>query len=221
VSQLFFDFYQTHKIDNFKEEDFLHFAENQNACALLDNFFADFFDNKFFKNLIIFGESCVGKTHLLNIYANKFQLEIISLSQLNDIQPLDYFHQKQIYILDDLSLFQDENKILQIINCASEVNAGLILIYRKFENYQTPDLNSRIQNMLSVNIENYSPAHLKIIFANILARKQIYLNQKLLDLIFKKTIATAPDIVFMAKKVEEIFNISGKKPSADDFNFIF
>ncbi|MFM8186210.1 MAG: hypothetical protein ACKN9I_04710, partial [Alphaproteobacteria bacterium] len=75
MSQLFFDFYQTHIIDNFKEEDFLHFAENQNACALLDNFFADFFDNKFFKNLIIFGESCVGKTHLLNIYANKFQLE--------------------------------------------------------------------------------------------------------------------------------------------------
>jgi len=216
VSQLFFDFYQTHKIDNFKEEDFLHFTENQNACALLDNFFADFFDNKFFKNLIIFGESCVGKTHLLNIYANKFRLEIISLSQLDDLQPLDYFHQKQIYILDDLSLFQNENKILQIINCANEVNAGLILIYRKFENYQTPDLNSRIQNMLSVNIENYSPTHLKIIFANILARKQIYLSQKLLDLIFKKTIATPPDIVFMAKKVEEIFNISGKKLSNQD-----
>lgn len=218
MSQLFFDFYQTHKIDNFKEEDFLHFTENQNACALLDNFFADFFDNKFFKNLIIYGDSCVGKTHLLNIYANKFRLEIISLSQLDDLQPLDYFRQKQIYILDDLSLFQNENKILQIINCANEVNAGLILIYRKFENYQTPDLNSRIQNMLSVNIENYSPAHLKIIFANILARKQIYLNQKLLDLIFKKKISTPADIAFMAKKIEEISNISGKKITAELLN---
>jgi len=218
VSQLFFDFYQTHIIDNFKEEDFLHFAENKNATILLDNFFKDFLKNKFFKNIIIYGDSCVGKTHLLNIYANKFRLEIISLSKLDDLQPLDYFHQKQIYILDDLSLFQDENKILQIINCANEVNAGLILIYRKFENYQTPDLNSRIQNMLSVNIENYSPAHLKIIFANILTRKQIYLNQKLLDLIFKKKISTPADIAFMAKKIEEISNISGKKITAELLN---
>ncbi|MFM8185768.1 MAG: hypothetical protein ACKN9I_02430, partial [Alphaproteobacteria bacterium] len=160
----------------------------------------------------------VGKTHILHIYAKKYKLEIITASQLTEIHPLDYFHQKQIYILDDLSLFQDENKILQIINCANEVNAGLILIYRKFENYQTPDLNSRIQNMLSVNIENYSPAHLKIIFANILARKQIYLNQKLLDLIFKKKISTPADIAFMAKKIEEISNISGKKITAELLN---
>lgn len=218
MSQLFFDFYQAHQIDNFREQDFLFLPENNHANQLLNNFFADFTHNNFFKNIIIYGDSCVGKTHLLNIYANKFRCEILNISKFYDFNPFNYFQSKHIYILDDLSHLHDENKILQIINSASEIDARLIMIYRKPKNYEIPDLVSRIKNIPSANIENYCKSNLKIILANILARKQIFLNQKLLDKIIKNLIANTADLVFLSKKIEEISNISGKKLTISNIN---
>jgi len=39
VSQLFFDFYDSKNIDNYKSADFLKLPENLDACDFLDNFF--------------------------------------------------------------------------------------------------------------------------------------------------------------------------------------
>lgn len=220
MSQLFFDFYQTHQIDNFREQDFIFLPENSNVNQLLNNFFTDSVHNNLLKNIIIYGDSCVGKTHLLNIYANKFRCEILNISQFYDFNPLNHFQSKQIYILDDLSLFDNEHKILQIINSANEIGARLILIYREPAKYEIPDLISRIKNIPNTKIESYCPTNLKIILANILARKQIFLNQKLLDLIFIKSVTKSADVVFLTKKIEEIFNISGKKLTINNLNFI-
>lgn len=220
MSQLFFDFYQTHQIDNFKEQDFVFLPENKKANSLINNFFTDFTNHNFLKNIIIYGESCVGKTHLLHIYSRKFHGEIINISQLSNFNPLNHFQSKQIYILDDLSLFDNEHKILQIINSANEIGARLIMLYREPVNYEIPDLISRIRNISCAKIENYCPTNLKIILANILSRKQIFLNQKLLDLIFKKAVIKSADIVFLIKKIEEISNISGKELTINNLNFL-
>ena len=221
MSQLFFDFYQTHQIDNFKEQDFVFLPENKNANQLLNNFFTDFTKDNFLKNIIIYGESCVGKTHLLHIYSHKFRGEIINISQLSNFNPFNHFQSKQIYILDDLSLFDNEHKILQIINSANEIGARLIMLYREPANYEIPDLISRIRNIPTIKIENYCPSNLKIILANILSRKQIFLNQKLLDMIIKKAVINSADVVFLAKKIEEVSNISGKKLTFQNLNLTF
>lgn len=157
----------------------------------------------------------------MHIYSHKFRGEIINISQLSNFNPFNHFQSKQIYILDDLSLFDNEHKILQIINSANEIGARLIMLYREPANYEIPDLISRIRNIPSAKIENYCPPNLKIILANILSRKQIFLNQKLLDMIIKKAVINSADVVFLAKKIEEVSNISGKKLTFQNLNLTF
>ena len=185
MSQLFFDFYDSKNIDNFKSADFLKLPENLDACNFLDNFFTqNNYLNNAEKSCILRGESGCGKTHLLNIYAQKYHANFISEEQIKSENPLRIFYENGFFIIDNFCQIEDEEKLLQYLNCATESKSFLILSFNQNKIFQLKDLESRIINIASCQINQASLDSLKQIFINILARKQIDLSNHIINFIF-------------------------------------
>ena len=185
MSQLFFDFYDSKNIDNFKSEDFLKLPENIDAYNFLDNFFKQnnyLFDAE--KSCILRGESGCGKTHLLNIFSQKYQINFISEEQIKSENPLRIFYENGFFVIDNFCQIADEEKLLQYLNCATESKAFLILVFDKNKIFELKDLESRIKNITSCQIYQASLDSLKQIFINILAKKQIDLSNQIINYIF-------------------------------------
>ena len=203
MSQLFFDFYDSKNIDNFKSEDFLKLPENIDAYNFLDNFFKQnnfLFDAE--KSCILRGESGCGKTHLLNIFSQKYQINFISEEQIKSENPLRIFYENGFFVIDNFCQITDEEKLLQYLNCATESKAFLILVFDKNKIFELKDLESRIKNMTSCQIYQASLDSLKQIFINILAKKQIDLSNQIINFIFTNISPNYYSVNQIIKKID-------------------
>ncbi len=203
MSQLFFDFYDSKNIDNFKSEDFLKLPENIDAYNFLDNFFKQnnfLFDRE--KSCILRGESGCGKTHLLNIFSQKYQINFISEEQIKSENPLRIFYENGFFVIDNFCQITDEEKLLKYLNCATESKAFLILVFDKNKIFELKDLESRIKNMTSCQIYQASLDSLKQIFINILAKKQIDLSNQIINFIFTNISPNYSSLNQIIKKID-------------------
>ena len=203
MSQLFFDFYDSKNIDNFKSEDFLKLPENIDAYNFLDNFFKQnnfLFDAE--KSCILRGESGCGKTHLLNIFSQKYQINFISEEQIKSENPLRIFYENGFFVIDNFCQITDEEKLLQYLNCATEGKAFLILVFDKNKIFELKDLESRIKNITSYQIYQASLDSLKQIFINILAKKQIDLSNQIINFIFTNISPNYSSLNQIIKKID-------------------
>ncbi len=212
MSQLFFDFYDSKKIDNFKSEDFLKLPENLDACNFLDNFFTqNNYSNNAEKSCILRGESGCGKTHLLNIYAHKYHANFIREEQIKSENPLRIFYENGFFIIDNFCQIADEEKLLQYLNCATESKAFLILVFDKNKIFELKDLQSRIKNIASSQINQASIDSLKQIFINILAKKQIDLTSQIINFIFTNISPNYYSVNQIIKKIDFFCRENDKK----------
>jgi chromosomal replication initiation ATPase DnaA len=212
VSQLFFDFYDSKNIDNFKIDDFLRLPENIDAYNFLDNFFKqNNYQQNLLKSMILKGESGCGKTHLLNIYAQKYQINFIPAEQINFENPLKIFYENGFFIIDDFCQIADEEKLLQYINSATESRAFLILVFNENKIFELKDLQSRIKNIASCQINQASLDSLKQIFVNILARKQIDLSNQIINFIFANISPKQSSVNQIVKKIDFFCRENDKK----------
>ena len=203
MSQLFFDFYDSKNIDNFKSEDFLKLPENIDAYNFLDNFFKQnnyLFDAE--KSCILRGESGCGKTHLLNIFSQKYQINFISEEQIKSENPLRIFYENGFFVIDNFCQIADEEKLLQYLNCSTESKAFLILVFDKNKIFELKDLESRIKNITSCQIYQASLDSLKQIFINILAKKQIDLSNQIINFIFTNISPNYSSLNQIIKKID-------------------
>jgi chromosomal replication initiation ATPase DnaA len=212
VSQLFFDFYDSKNIDNFKSIDFLKLPENLDACNFLDNFFKQ---NNYSKNplksMILKGESGCGKTHLLNIYAQKYQANFISAEQIKFENPLRIFYENGFFIIDDFCQIEDEEKLLQYINCSTESKAFLIIVFNQNKIFELKDLQSRVKNIASCQINQASLDSLKQVFINILAKKQIDLSTQIINFIFTNISQDYSSLTKVVKQIDFFCRENDKK----------
>ena len=212
MSQLFFDFYDSKNIDNFKSDDFLKLPENIDAYNFLDNFFQqNNYQKNLLKSLILKGESGCGKTHLLNIYAQKYQANFISEEQIKSENPLRIFCENEFYIIDNFYQIEDEEKLLQYLNCATESKAFLILSCNENKIFELKDLQSRIKNIPSCHINQASLESLKQIFINILSRKQIDLSNQIINFIFTNISPNYFSVGQIIKKIDFFCRENDKK----------
>ncbi len=212
MSQLFFDFYDSKNIDNFKSIDFLKLPENLDACNFLDNFFKQ---NNYSKNplksMILKGESGCGKTHLLNIYAQKYQANFISAEQIKFENPLRIFYENGFFIIDDFCQIEDEEKLLQYINCSTESKAFLIIVFNQNKIFELKDLQSRVKNIASCQINQASLDSLKQVFINILAKKQIDLSTQIINFIFTNISQDYSSLTKVVKQIDFFCRENDKK----------
>lgn len=196
LPQLSFSFQNSAK---FLPQDFLLLGENAKAHKILSAFFARKTDAP---SLILKGPQACGKTHLLHLFAEENQIEFLLEEEVAAGNLSKFFAENNFYVLEDFDLFEDEELLLRLINCASEAKAFLLLTAKNLPKVKIKDLASRLKNIVCAEIAEPSLDSMKQLLVSGLARRQIKLSNEALDFILLK-IERSYAAIFAALKLIE------------------
>ena len=193
---------------NFKDDDFYVSKSNKHIFDLLNNW------PRWEKNFLnISGKKFSGKSHLVNIFLNKFKGVKFKAKLFNN----DDLKQIKLYqniVVEDLDKEIDEKLFYTLFNIIDQDNKYLIvttidpIVNFKFE---LDDLNSRNKNFLLQNIEKPDDELIFALLLKNLSDRQISLEKKLIDYIIKKIDRSYDKIFDFIYKIDEI-SLKKKKP---------
>ena len=199
---------------NFKDQDFYVSKSNQFSFKLLNSW------PKWEKNFVnLIGEKFSGKTHLVNIFLQKFKGIKIKSNKINN----ETFKEIKVYeniIIEDLNEKLDENLLFTLLNIIEQDNKYLIITSIKpivNFSFELDDLNSRAKNFLLSNIEKPEDDLMFALILKNLSDRQISIDKKLIDFIIKRIDRSYGKIFDFIYKIDEI-SLKRKKPI--DFKII-
>ena len=193
---------------NFKDDDFYVSKSNKHIFDLLNNW------PRWEKNFLnISGKKFSGKSHLVNIFLNKFKGVKFKAKLFNN-DDLKQIKLHQNIVVEDLDKEIDEKLFYTLFNIIDQDNKYLIvttidpIVNFKFE---LDDLNSRSKNFLLQNIEKPDDELIFALLMKNLSDRQISLEKKLIDYIIKKIDRSYDKIFDFIYKIDEI-SLKKKKP---------
>ena len=199
---------------NFKDQDFFISNSNKHIFNLLNVW------PKWEKNFLnIIGEKFSGKTHIINIFLEKFKGIKISSKKLNN----EFLKKIKIYqniFLEDLDEVVDENLLFTLLNIIDQDNKYLIITTKKpITNieFKLKDLKSRSSNFLLLNIEKPDDELIFALILKNLSDRQISIEKKLIDYVIKRIDRSYSKIFDFIYKIDEI---SLKKKKSIDLKII-
>ena len=199
---------------NFKDQDFYVSKSNEYSFKLLNSWPKW---NKNFVNLI--GEKFSGKTHLVNIFLEKFNGIKLNASEINN-QSLTKIKIYENIVIENLNKKIDENLFFTLLNIIDQDNKYLIVTSEKpiveFL-FKLDDLNSRSKNFLLSVIEKPEDDLMFALILKNLSDRQINIDKKLIDFIIKRIDRSYGKIYDFIYKIDEI-SLKRKKPI--DFKII-
>ena len=204
-----FDFDQ-----NFKDLDFYVSKSNQHSFIILNKW--PKWEKKFV-NLV--GENFSGKTHLTNIFLEKFKGIKISSKNLdnNFLKKIKIFEN---IVVEDFNSDIDEKLLYTLINIIDQDNKYLILTSTKpivDYDFKLADLNSRSKNFIISQIEKPRDDLLYALILKNLSDRQISIEKKLIDYIINRIDRSYGKISDFIYKIDEI---SLKRKKSIDFKII-
>src|SRR5210317_2094866 len=192
---------------NFKDQDFYVSKSNEFAFKLLNSW------PKWEKNFVnLIGENFSGKTHLVNIFLQKFKE--IKNEFLKKIKIFENI------IIENFNDKIDENLLFTLINIVDQDNKYLILTSKTplvDHSFNLRDLNSRSKNFLLCNIEKPGDDLMFALILKNLSDRQISIDKKLVDFIIKRIDRSYGKIFDFIYKIDKI-SLKRKKPI--DFKII-
>ena len=199
---------------NFKDQDFYVSNSNKHSFSLLKSW------PKWDKNFInLIGENFSGKSHLINIFLEKYKGIKINSEDINN----NFLQKIKIYeniVLEDLTEKINENLLFTLINIIDQDNKYLILTSKapivEFK-FKLNDLNSRSSNFILSQIEKPGDDLIYALILKNLSDRQISIDKKLIDFIIKRIDRTYSKISDFIYKIDEI-SLKRKKPI--DFKII-
>ena len=199
---------------NFKDQDFYVAKSNEFSFKLLNSW------PKWEKNFVnLIGQKFSGKSHLVNIFLEKFKGIKIEANELTN----DTLKQIKIFeniIIENFNDQIDENLFFTLLNIIDQDNKYLILTSKKpiVEHlFKLDDLNSRSKNFLLSHIEKPSDDLMFGLILKNLSDRQISIDKKLIDFIIKRIDRSYGKIFDFIYKIDEI-SLKRKKPI--DFRII-
>ena len=199
---------------NFENKDFYVSKSNEHIFNLL-NRWPNWEEN--FLN--ISGEKFSGKTHLINIFLNKFKGIKLDARFLKN----DHLKEIKIYqniILENLTKNIDENLIYTLINNIDQDNKYLIVTSEEpivNINFNLNDLKSRTKSFLLQNIDKPDDELIFALILKNLSDRQISLDKKLVNYLIKRIDRSYRKIFEFIYKIDEI---SLKKKKSIDLKII-
>ena len=169
---------------------------------------------KWEKNLLnIVGESFSGKTHLINIFINKYkgikyESDLLNHDHLKEIKP----HQN--IILENFRNNINENLMYSLINLIEQDNKYLIITSRVplvEIDFKLNDLKSRSKNFLLQKINMPDDELMFAIILKNFSDRQISIDKKLINHIIKRIDRSYGKIFDFIYKIDEI-SLKRKKP---------
>lgn len=219
MKQLSLNLQTTENLDPYSADNFVLLEENSAAFHFLEKFFAQKdFATAQFQSLILKGPALAGKTHLLHIFAQKFNAEFIEIKKLTRKNLVKKFHAGSFYIVEDIDKITSEETLLHLINSAFEAKAFLILSSRNHHLFELRDLNSRLKNIFSLQIKEPSFSTIEMLLTNAFARRQIKISTRIIKLV-AENISRSYEAIFAAvKKIEDHCQETGKSPTAQQLS---
>ena len=183
MSQLIFKFPFKAK---YFEQDFYVSKNNFSAYKLIENW-----PNWSGKWLNIFGASGSGKTHLSKILEKKInKLKILDAKKINNnfISSLEQF---ECLIIDNFNHDIEENLFYSILNHSKQLDNYIVINSIepiKKKSFMLKDLQSRINSFVFIGIELPTDDLLQVIISKTFSEKQINLDPKITNSIWKAMI---------------------------------
>ena len=200
--------------NNLQKDDFFVSKSNKHILDLFEIF------PNWEKNFLnISGEKFSGKTHLVNIFLNKFKGFRIEAKSLNETN-LENIKVNQNIILENLDKDINENLLYTLFNLIEQNHKYLIVTSEKpivDLEFNLNDLKSRAKNFLLQKIEKPDDELIFAIILKYLSDKQISLDKKLIDFIVKRIDRSYGKIFDFLYKIDEV---SLKKKKAIDYKII-
>ena len=211
LNQLILDFdYE----QNFRDQDFYVTKSNEFSFKLLNSW------PKWEKNFVnLIGQKFSGKTHLINIFLEKFKGIKIEAKDLSN-ESLKQIKIFENIVIENFNDQIDENLFYTLLNIIEQDNKYLILTSKKpivEYVFKLNDLNSRFKNFLLSNIEKPSDDLMFALILKNLSDRQISIEKKLIDFIIKRIDRSYGKIFDFIYKIDEI-SLKRKKPI--DFKII-
>ena len=199
---------------NFKDQDFYVSKSNEYSFKLLNHW------PKWEKNFVnLFGDHFSGKTHLVNIFLDKFNGIKIEASKLNN-QSLKEIKIYENIVIENLNEEIDENLLFTLLNIIDQDNKYLIITSKKpivDLSFKLNDLNSRSKNFLLSAIEKPDDDLMFALILKNLSDRQISIDKKLIDFIIKRIDRSYGKIFDFIYKIDKI---SLKRKKSIDFKII-
>ena len=199
---------------NFKDQDFYVSKSNEYSFKLLNSW------PKWEKNFVnLIGEKFSGKTHLSDIFLQKFKGIKIEAKDLNN----DFLNKIKIHeniVVENISNEINENLFFSLLNIIDQDNKYLIITTTKpivDIQFALKDLNSRSKNFLLSNIEKPEDDLMFALILKNLSDRQITVDKKLIYFIIKRINRSYGKIHDFIYKIDEI-SLKRKKPI--DFRII-
>ncbi|MDC3349234.1 DnaA/Hda family protein [Candidatus Pelagibacter sp.] len=199
---------------NFKDQDFYVSKSNEFAFKLLNSW------PKWEKNFVnLIGEKFSGKTHLINIFLEKFKGIKIEANEIDN----EFLKKIKVFeniIIENLNDKIDENLFFTLLNIIEQDNKYIILTSKNpivDYSFKLNDLNSRSKNFLLCNIEKPGDDLMFALILKNLSDRQISIDKKLVDFIIKRIDRSYGKIFDFIYKIDKI-SLKRKKPI--DFKII-
>ena len=199
---------------NFKDQDFYVSKSNEFAFKLLNSW------PKWEKNFVnLIGEKFSGKTHLINIFLEKFKGIKIEANEINN----EFLKKIKVFeniIIENFNGKINENLLFTLINIVDQDNKYLILTSKTplvDHSFNLRDLNSRSKNFLLCNIDKPGDDLMFALILKNLSDRQISIDKKLVDFIIKRIDRSYGKIFDFIYKIDKI-SLKRKKPI--DFKII-
>ena len=199
---------------NFKKDDFYISSSNKHLIKLINNW------PKWEKNFLnISGEKYSGKTHIVNIFLEKFRGIKFEASLFNN-ENLKEIKIHQNIVLENLTKNINESLIYSLLNIIDQDNKYLIvttiepIVEIKFN---LNDLKSRTNNFLLQNIKKPDDNLLFALILKNLSDRQISLEKKLINYILRRIDRSYGKIFDFIYKIDKM---SLKKKKSIDLKII-
>ena len=201
--QLSFNFEDSLNKELYSEEDFLLIPENLAAFNFVKKFFAQQeFASSPITSMILKGEEMSGKNHLLHIFAKNNDVEFLNIDEISKLNLANYFLVNKFYILNKANEIKDEELLFHLLNSVFQANAFLILVINDDFDFELKDLNSRLKNIPTIEIENLSLESVKQLLQNYLSRRQIKLSRQVINFVSNNISRNYRAIFEMVKLLE-------------------
>jgi chromosomal replication initiation ATPase DnaA len=163
-------------VPRFRVEDFISAPSNAEARAWLGRT-ADWPGRR----LVLYGEAGCGKTHLLQLWAERHGALLLDGPNLRRLPELGG---SPAIALDDADAVPEERVLLHLINLAGEMRRPLLLAGREPAARwpsAMPDLASRLRAMTAVALRPAEDPLLRALLARLLSDRQLILAESLQD----------------------------------------
>jgi chromosomal replication initiation ATPase DnaA len=199
---------------NFQDQDFYVSKSNEFSFKLLNSW------PKWERNFVnLIGEKFSGKTHLVNIFLDKFKGIKIEAKDINN----EFLKKIKVFeniVIENFNDKIDESLFFTLLNIVDQDNKYLILTSKIAivdHIFKLDDLNSRSKNFILSNIEKPGDDLMFALILKNLSDRQISIDKKLIDFIIKRIDRSYGKIFDFIYKIDEV-SLKRKKPI--DFRII-